>query len=160
MNPFVYAPRAVDFHGTITAGDHRLKVYSLRSERFADASLPAADTIQRIFTAALPAPVLEADHKVGFGILHWANDGLYALVSTWYDANMLRLMVFLCDDLSKSEPVLTPLNHLNIITCVWELEIYKYERDVWMREVLAKQPASLTEDLIAAYLADGMKGTV
>ncbi len=158
MNPFVYEPRAVEFLGVVTAADHRLKAYALRSSRFARAPLPEPRAIERMLEAGLPDPVLEADHKVGFGILHWANDGLYVLVNTWYDANMLRLRVFSVDDLASPSPTMTALDHLRVIACVWELEIYKHERDAWVREVLAGRPERLEPEVLEPYLADGFSG--
>lgn len=159
MNPFYYEPRMVDFHGVMNVADHRLKIYSLRAPQFANDPLPPAENIQRMLEAGLLELALEADHKVGFAILHWAGDGLYVLVNTWYDANMLRLSAFLVDDLNAAEPKLQSLAHLHVIACVWELEIYKFERDAWVEEVLLQRPTSLTDEVLAGYLEAGMRGT-
>ncbi|SCC77987.1 hypothetical protein [Saliniramus fredricksonii] len=159
MNPLYYEARTVDFHGVMEVSDHRLKIYSLRAPQFADDPLPPAQNIERMLEAGILELALEADHKVGFAILHWAGDGLYVLVNTWYDANMLRLSAFRVDDLSVPEPQLESLAHLHVIACVWELEIYKFERDAWVREVLEQCPPALTNDVLAGYFEAGMRGT-
>jgi hypothetical protein len=160
MNPFTYQPRQVTYHGVTTVGAHRFKTYAMRSERFAEAPMPSAEQIGRLFAQAIPSPSLEADHPVGFGILHWANDGLYVLGTTWFDANMMRLKVFKVDDLHSAVPQITPLDHLNIITCVWEIVVYMYERDLWVKEVLSKSPTQLDETVLAGYLSQGYEGAV
>jgi hypothetical protein len=158
MNPFVYEPRAVDFHGVMQVADHRLKIYSLRAKQFENDPLPAEDNIRRMLEAGLLELALEADHKIGFAILHWAGDGLYVLVNTWYDANMLRLSAFLVDDLNSDTPKLTSLARLHVIACVWEMEIYKFERDAWVRDVLEHRPEALTDEVLEPYLGTGFRG--
>jgi hypothetical protein len=160
VNPFEYAPRRVSFLGTHAVGDHKLKVYSLIAPSFGSPPAPSAEKIAELLVHGLPDPELEADHKVGFGILHWAGDGLYTLTNTWYDANMMRLKAFLIDDFSSPQPKMESLDHLNIITCVWELEIYKYERDLWVRAVLERKPAELSDDVLHDYLTTGFEGYV
>ena len=160
MNAFEYAPRRVAFHGTHQIGDHSLKVYSLVAPGHGTPALPPAERLQGLLATGLPDPELEADHKVGFGILHWAGDGLYTLTNTWYDANMLRMRAFLVDGFDGDTPDMQPLAHLNVITCVWELEIYKYERDLWVHSVLARKPDALTPEVLSDYLSLGFQGYV
>ncbi len=99
----------------------------------------------------------ESDHEIGFAILHWAADGDYLLINTWYDANMLRSSTFRVDDCDRDPPKLTSLAPLRVIACVWELEIHKFERDAWVREVLEKHPDSLTEAVLEPYFAVGLR---
>ncbi|WP_136444101.1 hypothetical protein [Pacificoceanicola onchidii] len=160
MNSFEYAPRKVSFLGTHEIGDHRLKVYSLIAPSYGNPPVPSTEKIKELLGKGLPDPELEEDHKIGFGILHWAGDGLYTLTNTWYDANMLRLRAFLIDEFDSAEPKMESLDHLNVITCVWELEIYKYERDLWVRSVLEQKPAELTDAVLADYLSLGFEGYV
>lgn len=160
MNPLEYTPRRVDFLGALTIQDTKLKIYSLISPKYGAAPVPGMEKIAQLLAPGLPDPKLEADHKVGFGILHWANDGLYTLTNTWFDANMLRMKAFKIDSFASDTPDMMSLDHLNVITCVWELEIYKYERDLWVRQVLAQNPASLTDEIVEEYLSLGFNGYV
>ncbi len=159
MDLFEYAPRRASFLGAYPIKDHTLKVYSLVAQETARPA-PTADKISQLLAPGLPDPESKADHKVGFGILHWGNDGLYALTNTWYDANMLRMKGFMVDEFSSDNPKMKPLADLNIIACVWELEIYKYERDLWINSVLAQKPAKLTKEVLRDYLNLGFEGYV
>lgn len=160
MNSFEYAPRRVSFLGTFPVKDHTLKVYSLVAPDYGTPPVPDADKITQLLGAGLPDPELEEDHKVGFGILHWAGDGLYTLTNTWYDANMLRMKAFLIDKFNSDTPKMESLDHLNVITCVWELEIFKYERDLWVHSVLEQKPAVLNDTVLKDYLSLGFEGYV
>ena len=160
MNPFVYEPRKVEFHGVRNIDDHRLKIYSLFASKFGLPALPDDKKLSELLTPGLPDPKMDTDHKLGFGILHWANDGLYTLTNTWFDANMLRMKAFLIDNFEADEPDMKSLDYLNVITCVWELEIYKYERDIWVKAVLSKSPESLTPEIVDEYLTHGFRGYV
>ena len=160
MNPFVYEPRVVEYHGNLDIDDHRLKIYSIRSSKLADLPFPDDAQVVKLLKDGLPDPELDTDHKVGFGILHFADDGLYTLINTWYDANMLRMRAFLVDDFMDANPQFTSLAHLNVIACVWELEIYKYERDLWVRSVLEKRPDALDETVLEPYFTYGLRGLI
>ena len=158
MNIFEYEPRRVEFHETILVGDHQLKIYTLSSSKFSEVILPPKDKLVMLLEPGLPDPKLETDHKVGFAILHWANDGLYTLINTWFDANMLRMKAFKVDDFNFPQPKITSLDYLNVIACVWELEIYKYERDMWVNTVLRNKPRYLTSEITDNYLTYGLRG--
>lgn len=160
MNSFEYAPRRVTFLGTQKVKNHTLKIYSLVAPDYGTPPLPSAEKIEDMLAAGLPDPKLDEDHKVGFGILHWAGDGLYTLTNTWYDANMLRMKAFLVDEFESQSPKMESLDHLNVITCVWELEIFKYERDLWVQSVLAQKPTELTPGVLNDYLSLGYQGYV
>lgn len=160
MNLFEYAPRLVLFLGTYTVKDHTLKVYLLVASKYEIPPVPDAYKISQLLAPGLPDPKLETDHKVGFGILHWAGDGLYTLTNTWYDANMLRMKAFSVDNFSGDNPTMESLDYLNVITCVWELEIFKYERDLWVHSVLAQKPEKLTKEVLHDYLKFGFEGYV
>ncbi len=160
MNPLVYKSRVVNFHGTVDVEGYKLKIYSLVSKQFDNSSFPSKEKIKQLLAPGLPNPELDTDHKVGFGILHWANDGLYTLTNTWYDANMLRMKAFKVNDFRLEGPEMISLDHLNVITCVWELEISKYERDAWVRSVLEKEPKVLTDEIINDYTKYGYQGYV
>ncbi|MCT4554265.1 MAG: hypothetical protein N4A53_06220 [Pelagimonas sp.] len=160
MNAFEYSPRRVSFLGTQKVGDHMLKIYSLVAPDYGTPPMPSPEKIESLLAPGLPDPKLDTDHKVGFGILHWAGDGLYTLTNSWYDANMLRMKAFLVDQFDSDTPRMDSLDHLNVITCVWELEIFKYERDLWVRSVLEQKPDTLTDEVLADYLALGFEGYV
>ena len=160
MNPLKYAPRRVEYLGVSDIADHKLKLYSLTSLDYGRPAIPGPEKMQALIAPGLPDPELDTDHKVGFGILHWANDGLYTLTNTWFDANMLRMRAFKLESFDADDIEMESLDHLNVIACVWELEIYKYERDLWVRTVLAREPLDLSGSVLDDYFATGLQGFV
>ena len=159
-NPLTYEPRAVRFHGVLEVRGRRLKLYTLSAPGREPGALPPGRDLRHTLEAGLLDLGDEPDHGVGFAILHWAEDGDYLLINLWYDANMLRSSVFRIEARDARSPALASLAPLRVIACVWELDIYKFERDAWVREVLQKRPDSLTDAVLEPYLAVGLNGTV
>ena len=158
MNSLTYEPRAVDFHGVLQVHDYRFKIYTIRALGRTAATLPPEQNLRRMLEVGLLDLASEPDHKVGFAILHWGGDGDYLLVNTWQDANMLRSSVLRVDVWDSDPPRLTSLAPQRIVACVWELQIHKFERDAWVREVLEKRPDSLAEEVLKPYFSVGMQG--
>jgi hypothetical protein len=85
-------------------------------------------------------------------------DGTYLLVSQWYDANMLKHWVRGAKDDADGSTTLAPLAQSDLVACVWELEVIRFERDAWVNTVLAH--GELDETSRDAYLATTFSGWV
>ncbi len=104
MNPFLYQPRSAVFHGVLEFDDQRLKIYRIASQEQAGVPLPERDRQRALLREALREDRWPTDHHIGFAIFHFANDGVYLLVSSWCDANMLRHRVFMISPQGRLEP--------------------------------------------------------
>lgn len=154
MNPLTYQARRVRALPPLNVAGRMLKLYAVFSEQHAHTALPSEAALHRLLEVVLPPLVDERDHPAGFAILHFANDGIYLLVSRWYDANMLKHQVYQCRIEGGHIQLSADLAETQIIACVWELEILKFERDAWVRTVLAQgrlDPQTLDNYLTAQF---------
>jgi hypothetical protein len=106
----------------------------------------------------LREPPQPGDHGLGFLILHYGMDGDYLLVSDWYDANMLKHRVRGAETGADGSVTFMPLAQRDLIACVWELEVIKFERDAWVRTVLAR--GQLDQAGLDAYVGSTFSGWV
>jgi hypothetical protein len=148
MNPLSYSPRACQFIGRHKVPGSQFKTYAIFAQPEYIHALPNAQILQRWLSDACEGWHNDADHGVGFAIVHFALDGKYLLVSRWCDANMIRHRVFSFKD---STP-LTPLSDISIIACVWELKLMMAERDFWLSTVLKPESGLDESQRIDAYL--------
>lgn len=158
MNPLTYSPRLVKALPPVDVCGRALKVYGMFSEPERSAALPAPDWLQQQAASVLREPPQQGDHPVGFLILHYAMDGDYLLVSQWYDANMLKHWVRGSAVDAGGSTTLTPLAQRDLVACVWEIEVIKFERDAWVNTVLAR--GRLDQASLDAYLATTFSGWV
>lgn len=79
-------------------------------------------------------------------------------MSQWYDADMLRHRVRGAVTGADGETVFAPLAQRDLVACVWELEIIKFERDAWVNTVLAH--GTLDQATLDAYLGTTFSGWV
>lgn len=158
MNPLTYSPRLVKACPPLEVCGRALKVYSIFAEPERYATLPAPEWLRQQAASVLPEPLQEGDHPVGFLILHYGVDGSYLLVSQWYDANMLKHWVRGSAAGTGGDTSFTPLAQRDLIACVWELEVIKFERDAWVNTVLAR--GRLDQASLDAYLATTFSGWV
>lgn len=155
MNALTYTPRLVISLPEATAVGRRYKTYAIVAEPGWSSDLPDTQWFSAQATKVLPDTLKEADHPVGFVILHLGMDGDYLLVSQWYDANMIRHRV---RGAPKGGSSFHPLDQSDLAACVWELEIIKFERDAWVNTVLAA--GRIDQISIDAYLATTFSGWV
>ena len=120
--------------------------------------LPDPDWLAEHAASVFPAPPQPGDHPVGFLILHYGSEGDYLLVSQWYDADMLKHWVRGAVVDADGHTTFTPLAQRDLVACVWELEVIKFERDAWVNTVLAR--GELDQDALDAYLATTFSGWV
>lgn len=159
MNSLSYSPRLVKALPPLNVRGTALKAYGMFAEPEHCSTLPTPEWLQQLASSVLlEAPQHEEDHPVGFLILHYGMEGDYLLVSQWYDANMLKHWVRGLTVDAQGNATLTALPQRDLIACVWELEVIKFERDAWVNTVLAQ--GQLDQDSIDAYLTTTFSGWV
>jgi hypothetical protein len=157
-NPLTYSPRLVKAFPPLEAAGRVLKAYGLFAEPERRSALPALPWLRQQAVAMLAEPLRDGDHPAGFLILHYGLDGSYLLVSQWYDANNLKHWVRGAAASAAADTDFTPLAQRDLVACVWELEIIKFERDAWVNTVLAR--GRLDQATLDAYLATTFSGWV
>ena len=159
-----YAPRSFRFIELLTLGPSRTgrPSGSAESSRSADAwqmklygiaaqqELPRPELIQAAKNVA--AKVLENEtannYKVGFIGVHDGRGACFVFVDFWGNENELFHRVFLS---RLSDPAgLKPADAADSSVCVWDLRLQAFEREAWIKHVLARASAPDFE----AYLAD------
>lgn len=152
--PASYSRRLVTAHPPVEAAGRTYKVYGLFADVGRRSEFPDTDTLRREIDgrAAKPHP---NDHGVGFVIRHLGRDGDYLLISEWHGGDMLRHRV---SGTELGGRCLAPLPVDDLVACVWELEVIRFERDAWVRTVLAASPPAATA--FEGYLGERMSGWV
>ncbi|GGY65266.1 hypothetical protein [Streptomyces omiyaensis] len=158
MNPLTYTPRLVKALPPVRANGRTLKAYAMFADPERSGEPPKPDWLERHAAAVLHEPLAGGDHPAGFLILHRGAEGTYLLVSQWYDADMLKHWVRGAVVDAEGETSFAPLPQRDLIACVWELEVVKFERDAWVNTVLAR--GSTGRDALEAYLGTTFSGWV
>jgi hypothetical protein len=159
MNSLTYKPRRVVALAPVEVSGRVLKAYAMfADDPGASPDLPEPQWLRRHAASVLPEPPREGDHPVGFLILHHGLEGSYLLVSQWYDADMLKHWVRGAVAGADGGTVFAPLAQRDLIACVWELEVIRFERDAWVNTVLAR--GRLDSDVIDAYLGTTFSGWI
>ena len=158
MNPLSYSPRLVKALPPLDVRGRVLKPYVMFAEPDRAAALPAPEWLREQAAPVLPDADGDGDHPLGFLILHYGMDGDYLLVSQWYDANMLKHWVRGSVTDAGGHTTFAPLAQRDLVACVWELEVIRFERDAWVNTVLAR--GRLDEAARDAYLATVFSGWV
>lgn len=152
-----YRPRLVRPFPPFTAAGRTMKLYGLFKEAARLLEFPSRSWL----TARVPPLLGEphpADEGVGFVMLHYGADGLYLLASEWHGGDMLRHNVFAVEPDRQGRARFVALSPGDLTICVWELEIMRFERDAWVRTVMASdRPRS---EAVSVYLAEGLSGWV
>lgn len=158
MNPLTYSPRLVKALPPLDVRGRTLKVYAMFAEPERFSTLPDPEWLRQLAASVLSEPPQEGDHPAGFLILHYGAEGDYLLVSQWYDADMLKHWVRGTVVDAEGNTTVAPLAQRDLIACVWELEVIKFERDAWVNTVLAQ--GRLDKASIDAYVATTFSGWV
>jgi hypothetical protein len=158
MNPLTYSPRLVKALPPVEVQGRVLKAYAMFAQPDRRAEIPKPDWLRQHAASVLSEPPREGDHPVGFLILHYGMEGDYLLVSQWYDADMLKHWVrgAVVDDAGGT--TFAPLAQRDLIACVYEFEVIRFERDAWVRTVLAQ--GRLDQASLDAYLGTTFSGWV
>ncbi|NIO39765.1 MAG: hypothetical protein GTO41_05940 [Burkholderiales bacterium] len=140
-----YADRRIQFLGLRKVHGYKLKIYSvLFGENEID--LPRFECGLDIASREIP-PVDASLGRlgVGFAILHQGQTGDYVVLSWWDRENELPTRVYVSDHgdwrpASESESF-----------CVWDLEIFSFERDAYLRSILCRTGASISNYLEGTF---------
>ena len=135
-----YVPRALCRFDTLYSGGWHIKTYgiSARHKRPPETLFKQLGTLVPAILKDMPK---DFDvYNIAFAILHEAADGDFILFHWWTGENMLASRVFHAPD--RNSPF-EDIKATRIIACIWELEIIKFERDLWVETMLnaARQPA-------------------
>ncbi len=158
MNPLTYSPRLVKALAPIEVCGRTLKAYGMFTDPARRSTAPEPDWLQHHAASVLQQPLQAEDHPVGFLILHYGSQGDYLLVSQWYDADMLKHWVRGAVVDAEGATTFAPLAQRDLVACIWELEVIRFERDAWIHTVLAR--GRLDEAAREAYLATTFSGWV
>ena len=144
-----YRPRSIR---PIEVWNHEgwtLKVYGIteggehpRSEAIAAAKRAATET--------LPRPA-RSEHHYGVGFLgvHDAAAACYTFVDWWADENELHHHAFVAP---ASEPDAFEVVSGGSAACTWDLAVISFERDAWVRNVLANPEGPDSAQYMDAWL--------
>jgi len=152
-----YAPRLVRPFPPLSAGHRTLKTYGIFATPDLEEAFPPQDRLGSRVRPLLGEPE-PADHGLGFLMLHFGADGHYLALSEWFGGNMLRHRVYRSDDAIHGSNGFVPMVPRDVMTCVWELEVMKFERDAWVRTVMTRD--AVDEDAVEAYLGMRLTGWV
>ena len=158
MNPLTYTPRLVTALAPVEVGGRVLKAYAMFARPDVHTTAPEPEWLARHAATVLTEAAGEGDHPAGFLILHYGMEGVYLLVSQWYDADMLKHWVRGATVDAEGETHFAPLAQRDLIACVWELEVIRFERDAWVNTVMAR--GKLDQEALEAYLATTFSGWV
>ncbi|KAA8997345.1 isochorismatase family protein [Affinibrenneria salicis] len=127
-----WLPRPIDAAGVTSLNDWRLKRYTIRYRRAAQAvDFSAAWTMA---AAILPTPAQTgARPGVGWVIEHQGKNADYLVLGWWDNANELRTRVWVTDHgqwrAARDESF-----------CVWDLQVIAFERDAFVSHMLQNTP--------------------
>lgn len=158
MNTLAYSPRLVKALPAVDVCGRVLKAYAMFADPALSSVLPEPEWLRRHAASVLSEAPQEGDHPAGFLILHHGAEGTYLLVSQWYDADMLKHWVRGSTVDAEGNTTFAPLAQRDLIACVWELEVIRFERDAWVNTVLAR--GRIDEDSLGAYLDTTFSGWV
>ena len=132
-----YTQRPVRFLEVIQQDDWQIKIYLMSTK---DTSVDE-QTIQ-LAKSQLPTWLLNANnypletYNIATLILHQGKEGCFAIINWWIDENMMQNHVYLATNEHPTEFVI--YSDKGIITCVWEMAILWYERNMWIKYVLKR----------------------
>jgi hypothetical protein len=147
MHP--YQPRSVTFLGIVGRDDWRLKLYAIALDRAAFDEARFRRGLE-LALDALPTPSRTTSRPgVGFCIQHQGRGADYVVLAWWDRENELPLRVFVK---TPADPEWRPARGGESV-CVWDLEVIGFERDAYVRTVLA-EPATPPEAYLEAVIAE------
>jgi hypothetical protein len=142
-----YAPRPVVFYGVEELAGWPVKVYGIAVT--AAEARPELVNATRERARVVLAETGEGDGpSAAFVIAHDAWPACFALVHWWRGVDLYQR--YYRSPLER--PTELELTETGRVGCVWELEVVAYEREAWLRHVVAP-----TEPDVAAYLVDRLE---
>lgn len=157
-----YRPRPTQLRRIVTRGDWRLKRYTIvlepNAERDATAEWPDFDPGRALAYAMLPSPAHTPERPgVGFIIEHRGYGADYIVLGWWDRENELPIRLVVREH--KPGSVFRPARGSES-TCVWDLLVVAFERDVYVATILAGgDPDQAVEEYLSKGLSvDGSRG--
>jgi hypothetical protein len=143
---FAYAPRRLAAGAPLEVRGFTIKPYLVAVDD-AGLRLAARHDFSHLLDLALPRHDDANFHGPGFAVLHQGRDGVYLLAATWYAGHNLTSSTHL---VRPGEPAqLEKLPH-DLFACVWELGVYHFEREAWMRTTMFGRGADGFDDYLRA----------
>src|ERR1041385_5101876 len=129
-----YTPRPIRFLELWKPLGWQIKVYGIAYNRPApEPSLVGkAKEIAASRLAAIP-PGLQ-HYSVGFLGVHQGKTGDFVFIDWWADENELHHHVYVAAGPGRDFSYVTPSG---LSACVWDLRVIGFERDAWVKRVLA-----------------------
>lgn len=147
-----YRPRRFLPLGVLELDGWRLKSTAIThadrtfSPRFAEAAGAAA-------RAALPHPAVTATrYGLGFLGVHQGRTADVAFVDWWMDEDELHHVMFV----TGADGGLRPARPGELTACSWDLALIAFERDAWVRTVLADPAGPDAEAYLRTRLSGGV----
>lgn len=145
-----YAPRSVRPLETWEHDGWTLKVYGI-SQNGEYPRPSAVEAGKRAASETLPTNSAD-DNRYGVGFLgvHDAAGGCYLFVDWWEDENELHHRPFVAP---ADDPfAFTPVPIGGSTACTWDLAVIAFERDAWVRDVLARGDGPAVDAYLEAWL--------
>jgi len=130
-----YEPRYINHKATVTAGDWRVKVYTVSKTIEFEQPQFYSQVMDKLTHWLELENSFDSSHEhMAFLILHDATEGIFSIVNWWVGKNMLNTHVFLTPHHSPTE--FNQISGDGLLACVWELEVIDHERRSWIDNVL------------------------
>lgn len=146
----IYKKRAIKFLEQTDLDGWRIKVYGITAD---SQNLPVNLIMEgkNVVLANLPQPaVTEHRYGVGFLIIHHGAMANWFLLNWWENEDIIHHQVFSSPTTDPSK--ITPVADKSIMACVYELEVYSFEREAWIDTVLSNAKAPDFEEYLQARL--------
>jgi hypothetical protein len=144
-----YAPRRITFLEIRRAGDWQLKHYAIVYGSHLHAAADFDDGIARVLRE-LPRPATtDARAGVGFLISHRGLTADYVVLAWWDRENELPIRLAVR---SKEPGAAWRAPQASESICVWDLQVFAFERDAYVATLLGPAPMS-RDEAVAQYLA-------
>jgi hypothetical protein len=146
-----YRPRVIRFRGLREWRDWRLKLYSVEyaAEPFA---WDVFDEGLALARPALPEPAVTNQRPgVGFAVLHQGRGVSYLVLAWWDRENELFSRTFWRPYGADS---IWRVGTAGETACVWDLQVVWFEREAYLRHVLARAGAPDLESYLGAHRPD------
>lgn len=143
-----YRPRQIMPMGVWTIDQWRLKVHGIA---FADRGAPPpamVEAVHRLAAARLGDLAPNQHHHLGYLMIHLARPANYALLTWWANENTVFQATYTSDLETPTE--FREISASGQVACVWEMRVHAFERESWLKNVLANPHGVDVE----AYLTD------
>lgn len=130
-----YQQRPVRFLEVYQIGEWQVKIYtmSIKDTFVSTYTIQLAKKNLQEWLSAKNNYALET-YNIATLILHQGKEGCFAVINWWIDENMLQQFVYLARNENPTE--FSIYSDKGIITCVWEMAVLWFERNLWIKYIL------------------------